>query len=100
MTTQENLEKVLAGLDAVNQRDIQSFIALLSPDFKLYLIVKPERLLPQGRISGADGFATYLSMLYTAFSDVVFEQIRQARLRHRCGVRGIAQFGLQCGVLD
>ena len=74
MTTQENMDKVLAGLDAVNRRDIKAFVSLLSPDFKLYLIVKPERLLPQGQISGGDGFATYLRMLYAAFTDVIFEQ--------------------------
>jgi predicted ester cyclase len=36
--------------------------------------LKPEQLLPQGRVSGPEGFATYLNMLYTAFSDFVFEQ--------------------------
>lgn len=74
MTTQENINKVLAGFAAVNNRDIQSFVKLLEPGFKLYLIVKPERLMPQGQISGPEGFATYLSMLYGAFSNVKFEQ--------------------------
>jgi len=74
VTTQDNLDKVVAGLEAVNKRDIESFVLLLGPDFKLYLIVKPERLLPTGKVSGPEGFAGYLKMLFTAFSDVVFEQ--------------------------
>ena len=74
MTTQDNIDKVTAGFAAVNNRDIPAFIALLEPDFKLFLIVKPERLMPQGQVSGPDGFAKYLEMLYTAFSDVVFDQ--------------------------
>jgi predicted ester cyclase len=75
MTAQDNLNRVLAGLTAVNNRDVQGFVDLLEPDFKLYLILKPEQLLPQGRVSGPEGFATYLNMLYTAFSDVVFKQV-------------------------
>jgi predicted ester cyclase len=74
LTTQENIAKVTAGFVAVNNRDIPAFVALLEPDFKLFLIVKPERLMPQGQVSGPEGFAKYLEMLYTAFSDVVFDQ--------------------------
>jgi predicted ester cyclase len=64
----------MAGLTAVNKRDINGFIQLIEPDFKLHLILKPERLLPQGQLSGREGFATYLTMLYNAFSDIRFEQ--------------------------
>jgi predicted ester cyclase len=74
MTTQENINKVLAGLDAVNRRDLAGFMSLLEPDFKLFLILKPERLLPQGKVSGPEGFAAYLNMLYTAFTDAEFKQ--------------------------
>jgi predicted ester cyclase len=74
MTAEDNKNKILAGTEAVNNRDIQGFIRLLEPGFKLFLIVKPEQLLPEGRVSGPEGFATYLHMLYTAFSNVVFQQ--------------------------
>ena len=74
MTAEDNKNKILAGTAAVNNRDIEGFTRLLEPGFKLFLIVKPEQLLPQGRVSGPEGFATYLNMLYTAFSDVVFHQ--------------------------
>jgi predicted ester cyclase len=74
MSAQDNINKVLAGVEAVNRRDIAGFVRLLEPDFKLYLILKPEQLLPQGSISGAEGFGTYLTMLYTAFQDVEFQQ--------------------------
>lgn len=74
MSAEENKKIILAGVTAVNNRDIESFVQLLVPGFKLFLITKPEKLLPQGRVSGSEGFATYLNMLYTAFSDVVFQQ--------------------------
>ena len=74
MTAEDNKKKILAGTVAVNNRDVEGFIQLLEPGFILYLIVKPERLLPQGKFSGAEGFSTYLGMLYTAFSDIVFQQ--------------------------
>ncbi len=68
------MRKVEAGLAAVNARDVAGFIRLLEPGFKLYLIVKPEQLMPQGQISGPEGFASYLNMLYTAFPDVHLQQ--------------------------
>jgi predicted ester cyclase len=74
MTAEDNKNKVLAGTFAVNNRDIEGFTRLLEPGFKLFLIVKPEKLLPHGKVSGPEAFATYLDMLYTAFSDVVFQQ--------------------------
>ncbi len=74
MSAQDNLNKVAAGLEAVNRRDVAGFMRLLEPGFKLYLIVKPERLMPQGQISGPQGFGDYLNMLYTAFPDVNFQQ--------------------------
>jgi predicted ester cyclase len=74
LTTRDNLAKVTAGLTAVNKRDIDRVVQLIEPDFKLHLILKPEQLLPQGQLSGRDGFATYLAMLYKAFSDMRFEQ--------------------------
>lgn len=74
MTAEDNKKKILAGTTAVNNRDIEGFTRLLAPGFKLYLIVKPEKLLPHGKVSGPEGFSTYLGMLYTAFSDVVFQQ--------------------------
>ncbi len=76
MSVEDNKQKILAGTEAVNQHDIEGFLRLLEPGFKLYLIVKPEKLLPQGRVSGPEGFGAYLQMLYTAFSDVVFQQLR------------------------
>ena len=75
MTAEDNKKKILAGTAAVNNRDVEGFMRILEPGFKLYLIVKPERLLPQGKVSGAEGFGTYLNMLYTAFSDMVFQQM-------------------------
>lgn len=74
MSTQDNMRKVEAGLAAVNRRDVAGFIRLLEPGFKLYLIVKPEQLMPQGQISGPEGFAAYLNMLYSAFPDVHLQQ--------------------------
>ena len=74
MSTQDNMSKVTAGLTAVNTQDVDGFVRLLEPGFKLFLIVKPERLLPQGQVDGADGFGEYLKMLYAAFENVRFEQ--------------------------
>jgi len=74
MTAEDNKNKILAGTTAVNNRDIEGFTRLLEPGFKLFLIVKPERLLPHGKVSGTEGFSTYLGMLYTAFSDAIFQQ--------------------------
>jgi predicted ester cyclase len=76
MGAEENKKKILDGLKAVNERDVEGFIRLLEPGFKLYLITKPEQLLPPGSISGAEGFGTYLNMLYTAFSDIDFWQVK------------------------
>jgi predicted ester cyclase len=64
----------MAGLTAVNKRNINKFVQLIEPDFKLHLIIKPERLLPQGQFSGRKDFVAYLTMLYNAFSDIHFEQ--------------------------
>jgi predicted ester cyclase len=74
MSAEDNKNKILAGTAAVNNRDIEGFTRLLEPGFKLYVIVKPEKLLPHGKVSGAEGFSAYLHMLYSAFSDVVFQQ--------------------------
>lgn len=74
MSAQDNLNKVVAGLTAVNNHDVASFMRLLEPGFKLYLIVKPERLTPKGQVSDPQGFGAYLNMLYTAFPDVNFKQ--------------------------
>jgi predicted ester cyclase len=75
MSAEDNEKKIMAGTIAVNNRDIQGFIRLLEPGFKLHLIVKPEKLLPQGRVSGPEGFSAYLYMLYSAFSDIIFQQV-------------------------
>jgi len=74
MSAEDNKKKILAGTIAVNNRDIEGFVRLLEPGFKLFLIVKPENLLPSGKVSDPSGFSTYLGMLYKAFGDVVFQQ--------------------------
>lgn len=74
LSAQDNINKVEAGLTAVNNHDVAGFVRLLEPEFKLYLIIKPEHLMPQGQISGPEGFATYLNMLYTALPDVNLRQ--------------------------
>jgi predicted ester cyclase len=74
LSAQENINKVESGLAAVNNHDVEGFVRLLEPGFKLYLIVKPENLMPQGQISGREGFAGYLNMLYTAIPDVHLRQ--------------------------
>ena len=74
MSTQENTNKISAGLTAVNNHDVDGFVRLLEPGFKLFLIVKPEKLIPQGQVDGADGFGDYLKMLYSAFENMHFEQ--------------------------
>ena len=68
------MDRVTAGLTAVNNHDVDGFVRLLEPGFKLFLIVKPEQFMPQGNINGTDGFAEYLHMLYGAFEDLRFEQ--------------------------
>ncbi len=75
MSAQDNLNKVVAGLTAVNAQDVTAFMQLLEPGFKLYLIIKPERLMPKGQISGPQGFGSYLHMLYTAVPDINFQQV-------------------------
>ncbi len=75
MSAQDNLNKVVAGLAAVNAHDLAGFMQILDPGFKLYLIVKPERLMPKGQVSSPQGFGTYLHMLYTALPDLQFQQV-------------------------
>ncbi len=75
MSAQGNLNKVVAGLTAVNNRDVAGFLRMLESGFKLYLIVKPEQLMAQGQISSPQGFGTYLQMLYAAFPDLCFQQV-------------------------
>ncbi len=74
MSADNNVKKVEAGLAAVNAQDIDGFISLLEPGFKLYLLVKPELLMPQGQKSGPEAFRKYLGMLYNAFPNFFAEQ--------------------------
>ena len=74
MGTQENMDKIVAGLMAVNNRDLKGFTSFLEPGFKLYLMVKPELLMPKGQVDTPEGFASYLEMLYTAFPNGYFAQ--------------------------
>jgi predicted ester cyclase len=75
MAEKENIAKIETGLAAVNARDVAGFTRLLEPGFKLHLLIKPEQLMPHGQKSGADAFADYLNMLYTAFPDFHIEQV-------------------------
>jgi predicted ester cyclase len=74
MGIQANMDKVVAGLQAVNNRNLLGFTSLLEPGFKLFLMVKPELLMPKGQVSTPEGFAKYLNMLYTAFPKGNFAQ--------------------------
>jgi predicted ester cyclase len=75
VSPQDNANKIEAGFKAVNERDIETFLALLEPSFKLQLILKPELLQGKGTLHGLDGFRYYLNLLYTAFPDYVMEQV-------------------------
>jgi predicted ester cyclase len=74
MAEQDNIRKVEAGVTAVNARDMDGFVRLLEPGFKLHLLVKPEQLMPQGQKSQPEAFREYLEMLYEAFPDFKVEQ--------------------------
>ena len=76
MPSQENMAKVEAGFTAVNKRDVETFLALLDPTFKLQLILKPEVLQAHGDLAGPEGFRYYLNLLYTAFPDYLMEQTK------------------------
>jgi len=78
MGSQENMAKVEAGFKAVNNRDVETFLALLDADFKLQLILKPELLQAHGDLKGQEGFRYYLNLLYTAFPDYLMEQTKIA----------------------
>jgi hypothetical protein len=75
MSAQDNMTKVEAGFKAVNEGDINTFLALLESDFKLLLIVEPETPQTQASLGGRDGFKSYLDLLYSAFPDFRMEQI-------------------------
>ena len=75
MSANDNIKKIEAGVAAVNARDMNRFVQLLEPGFKLHLLVKPEQLMPQGEKSKPEAFRAYLEMLYGAFPDFHVEQI-------------------------
>jgi ketosteroid isomerase-like protein len=75
MSAQDNMTKVEAGFKAVNERDLDTFLALLEPDFKLLLILEPAALQTQASLGGREGFKSYLDLLYSAFPDFRMEQV-------------------------
>jgi len=75
MSADDNIKKIEAGLAAVNAKDMDGFVRLLEPGFKLHVLVKPEQLMPQGQKSKPEAFREYLGMLYGAFPDFHVEQI-------------------------
>lgn len=75
MSSEANVAKITAGFKAVNDRDFDAFLALLEPDFKLNLVLKPEMLQAHGEMQGREGFKYYLNLLNTAFPDYVMEQV-------------------------
>ncbi len=82
MSPQDNLHKIQAGFKAVNERDIEAFLALLDPSFRLQLIVKPEVLQAHGTLEGLEGFRFYLNLLYSAFPDYSMEETRITAYRN------------------
>lgn len=75
MSAQDNLNKIAAGIAAVEAHDIEQFLSYLDPDFKLQLIIKPMALHQQGSFNGKDGFRHYLNLLLTSFPDFRMEQV-------------------------
>ncbi len=75
MSSQDNIAKVQAGFKLVSERNFEAFLALLEPDFKLQLILKPEVLQAHGDLRGLEGFRYYLNLLATAFPDYVMEEV-------------------------
>jgi len=76
MSSEENTAKIEAGFAFVNERNIDGFLSLLEPEFKLNLIMKPDMLQQaHGTLQGPDGFRYYLNLLYTAFPDYLMQQV-------------------------
>lgn len=74
MSVDDNLRKIEAGFAAVSARNIDGFLAILDPDFRLQVIIKPLALHQAGTFNGKDGFRYYLNLLFTSFPDFQMDQ--------------------------
>jgi predicted ester cyclase len=75
MSAEDNLNRIVAGFEAVSARDIDKFLSYLDPDFRLQVILKPLALHQQGTFNGKEGFRYYLNLLFTSFPDFHMDQI-------------------------
>src|SRR5688572_15688052 len=64
--SRENVDRVLAGYDAVNRGDLEAAVAGLSPDFQL----RPPPILPDADVyHGPEGFRRFWQTWIDSFDD-------------------------------
>ena len=97
MSSEENLRKVEAGLVAVNIRDVETFLALLDPEFQLKLVLKPDMVNQEGAHNGKEELRAQINQVYSVFPDYQMEQVvlraHGNMVYHEVIVRGTHQGG-------
>ena len=97
MGAEDNLRTVEAGFAAVNAHDLDGFIALLDPEFRLQLVFKPP-MVQQGDLNGREELRRVLSLTNSAFPDYQMEQVALRAngnmVYHELMVRGTHQANL------